>query len=438
MRAKGIRRLPENVFSLKRGKLAFASTYRFLRDWLDGERLTRHNGQWVVNSFMPPFPGGAYERLFDNMFSGRHLSPVSGFLAVTGRCPAKCPHCSHGGRRNGAELSTDEMLSIIRQLHGLGTSIIGFTGGEPCMREDLVTLVREAVGHRMTRMDAKKESSNETNYTNEINKNIRVNSHNSMTATILFTSGFCLTDSLLAELREAGLWSVCVSIDSDSAQEHDAGRGEGSFEAVVSALRRAKAAGFYTMAGSLATPAFVETKRYQRVYDFLATLGVHEMRIVEAMPCGKMVTCSDDAFLSAEQVAELRRFHVETNRKRSGPKVCAFNQVESPELLGCGAGTQHLFIDSDGTVCPCDFTPLGFGNVRDTPLAELWRKMNLAMGDNPRTHCFVHKNRAAIRSHADAGYPLPPEISEAICRDAGAEPLPGYFALVMQNERSSN
>ena len=298
------------------------------------------------------------------------------------------------------------------------------------------------------RMDANNLSSNETN---ETNKNIREHSRNSMTEsirenscnsmtekdsrnsmTILFTSGFGLTDSLLAELREAGLWSVCVSIDSDSAQEHDAGRGEGSFEAVVSALRRAKAAGFYTMAGSLATPDFVATKRYRRIYDFLATLGVHEMRIVEAMPCGKMVACDDDAFLSAAQVTELRQFHVQTNRKRTGPKVCAFNQIESPELLGCGAGTQHLFIDADGTVCPCDFTPLGFGNIRDTPLADLWRKMNLAMGDNPRTHCFVHKNRAAIRAHAAAGYPLPPDISEAICHAAGPEPLPGYFALVTQ------
>jgi radical SAM protein with 4Fe4S-binding SPASM domain len=400
MRAKGIRRLPEDVFSLKRGTLGIAPAYRFLRDWLDGERLTRHRGQWVLNSFIPPFPGTAYNRMFDNMFSGRHLSPVSGFIAVTGKCPARCPHCSHGGRRNGAELTTGEMLDVIRQLHGLGTSIIGFTGGEPCMRDDLTALVRAAA--------------------------------EGGAATILFTSGFGLTDALLADLREAGLWSACVSIDSDNAREHDAGRGEGSFDAAVSALRRAKAAGFYTMAGALATPAFVATKRYQRIYDFLNALGVHEMRIVEAMPCGHLVACSDETFLSAAQVATLQQFHVAMNRGRSGTKVCAFNQVESPELLGCGAGTQHLFIEPDGTVCPCDFTPLGFGNVRDTPLAAIWRRMNLAMGDNPRTHCFVHKNRTAICNHADAGYPLPPDISDAICQAAGAEPLPGYFALVTQ------
>jgi len=298
------------------------------------------------------------------------------------------------------------MQSVINQLHGLGTSIIGFTGGEPCVREDLPELVRAA--------------------------------SEGGAATILFTSGFCLTDTLMADLRKAGLWSVCVSIDSDIAQEHDAGRGEGSFEAVVSALRRARAAGFYTMAGALATPVFVETKRYRRIYDFLSTLGVHEMRIVEAMPCGKMVACSDEAFLSPAQVTELRQFHVAMNRKRTGPKVCAFNQVESPELLGCGAGTQHLFIGPDGTVCPCDFTPLGFGNVRDTPLADIWRRMNLAMGDNPRTHCFVHRNRAAIRGHAEAGYPLPPDISEAICHAAGPEPLPGYFALVVQGGKKGD
>ncbi len=402
MRTRGIRRLPDQVYDSASGRLRIAQTRRFLREWLDGERLTRHRGQWVLNSFLPPFPGPAYQRLFDNMFSGRHLSPVSAFLAVTARCPWECPHCSRGGRRmNGPELSTQEWLDTLRQLHGLGTSIIGFTGGEPCVREDLETLVRAAAAGG--------------------------------SATILFTSGRGFTPELAGRLRDAGLWSVCVSLDADTAGAHDAARGQGSFAAAIDALRLARAKGFYAMAGAVATPAFVRSGMPARLHALLAGLGVHELRIVEAMPCGGLSGCSAADLLSPDDVAVLRRFHVETNRAGRGPKICAFNHVESPEIFGCGAGTQHLFIEPSGVVCPCDFTPLGFGNVRETTLADLWLRMNLAMGDNPRTHCFIQRHRSAVQAHAAVGFPLPPDLSERICREAGPEPLPSYFALVASN-----
>ncbi|MBM4153440.1 MAG: radical SAM protein [Lentisphaerae bacterium] len=398
MRARGIRRLPDRVYDPASGRLRPAQMRRFLRDWLAGERLTRHRGQWVLNSFLPPFPGPAYRRMFDNLFSGRHLSPVSAFLAVTARCPADCPHCSRGGRRDGAELTTAQWTGVIRQLHGLGTSILGFTGGEPCVRDDLAVLVRAAAGGGA--------------------------------ATILFTSGRGFDEALARRLRGAGLWSVCVSLDADTAAAHDAARGAGSFATAVAALRLARSLGFYTMAGAVASPAFVESGMPARIHGLLAGLGAQELRVVEAMPCGRMTGCATDALLTPDHVAALRRFHVETNRSGRGPKVCAFNHVESPEIFGCGAGTQHLFIEPSGVVCPCDFTPLGFGSVLETPLADLWRRMNLAMGDNPRTHCFIQRNRDRVRARAADGYPLPRDVSEAICREAGPEPLPAYFALV--------
>lgn len=71
---------------------------RFLLRWLWRERLTRHCGQWVIGSYMPPFPGPAYDRFFAGARVGRRLSPFSAFLALTSRCPADCWHCSLKGR----------------------------------------------------------------------------------------------------------------------------------------------------------------------------------------------------------------------------------------------------------------------------------------------------------------------------------------------------
>jgi MoaA/NifB/PqqE/SkfB family radical SAM enzyme len=404
MRAQGIRRLPPHVYDPARGRLRIVQARRFLNDWLAGERLTRHHGQWVLNSFLPPFPGPAYQRMFDNMFSGRHLSPVSAFLAVTSRCPSNCAHCSQGGHREAPDLDRTTWTDVICQLHDLGTSIIGFTGGEPCTRQDLDSLVRAAASGGAT--------------------------------TILFTSGYGFDATLAGRLLHAGLWSVCVSLDADIASVHDRRRGVGAFDTAVAALRLARAMGFYTMAGAVATPDFVESGTVSRLHALLGKLGTQELRIVETMPCGRMAGCDSADLLTPVQVAALRRFHVDANRSGRGPKVCAFNQIESPEVFGCGAGTQHLFIEPSGMVCPCDFTPLGFGDVRDIPLAEIWGRMNRAMGNNPRSRCFIRQHRDGIHEQAPAGYPLPPNLSESICRAAGPEPLPAYFALVASGGRT--
>jgi MoaA/NifB/PqqE/SkfB family radical SAM enzyme len=289
-------------------------------------------------------------------------------------------------------------MEVIRQVHTLGASIMGFTGGEPCVRMDLTELVQAA--------------------------------SSGGAATILFTSGYGFDAPLADRLRRAGLWSVCVSLDAATAAIHDARRGAGAFDMAIAALRLARKSGFYTMAGAVATPAFVNEGMADSIHRLLGDLGVHELRIVEAMPCGRLTDCAGSELLTPEQVKRLRHVHVETNRAGRGPKICAFNHIESPEIFGCGAGTQHLYIEPSGIVCPCDFTPLGFGNVRETPLVDLWLRMNRAMGDNPRQHCFIQKNRDRIRAEAVHGYPLPPDLSEALCRAAGTEPLPAYFALV--------
>jgi MoaA/NifB/PqqE/SkfB family radical SAM enzyme len=398
LRAKGIRRIPDTVYHDLKKTGGRGSALKFIRDWLDGELFTRHNGQWVLNSFMPPFPGPAYDRMFENLFSGRHLSPVSAFLAITSACPCNCFHCS--ARRNMTdELSTAQWKDTLQQLQQLGNSVVGFTGGEPFENPDLPELVAEC-----TRLGM---------------------------ASILFTSGAGVTAEQFQALEKTELWACCVSLDFDTAEPHDRMRGRpGIFDEVLETIRLSKESGFYTMASSVATWSFIENRMFERIHALCKTHGVHEYRIVEPMPCGALADANNDMLLTPEHIQILRNFHVQTNRKQQHPKVCAFNQIESPEIFGCGAGTQHLYVQPDGTVCPCDFTPLGFGNIKTDPLSKVWKRMNLAMGDNPRSHCFIQKHHELINRHATEGFPLPPDTSEAICAEAGPEPMPGYFAMV--------
>jgi MoaA/NifB/PqqE/SkfB family radical SAM enzyme len=372
---------------------------RFLLRWLRGERLTRHNGQWVIASYVPPFPGAAYDRYFARRLDGQRLMPHSAALAITAKCPADCWHCSLKNRRAGQELTTGEWLDVVAQLNDLGVSMIAITGGEPAAREDLPELVRAA--------------------------------YRGGAAVELFTSGIGLTEAKVNSLRGAGLWAVGVSLDRAEPEAVNRMRGTATaFDSAIGALEMSRRAGLYTFINAVADREAVATGEYQRLYDLARRLALHELRLLEPMPCGRLAGMSRQ--LTPEQVAELRQFHCKVNRRGRGPKVCAFPEIESPELFGCGAGTFHLHIDPSGNVCPCDFVPLSFGNALGERLEAVVHRMGEAMRQ-PRRHCFLQTNAATIdRLAAEHGYPLSPQLSVEVAAESPAEPLPDYFQYVAQ------
>ena len=415
---------------------------KFILRWLRGERLTRHRGQWVIGSYLPPFPGRAYDRFFARVLAGQRLAPHSAFLSLTSKCPADCWHCSAKNRRLGQDLTTDQWLDVIAQLHRLGVCFIGLTGGEPSTREDLPTLIRAA--------------------------------YEGGAAVELFTSGIGLTEGKINALRHAGLWAVGVSLDRTEPDAVDRMRGTAkAFDSALSALEMSRRADLYTFINAVVDRESVTSGEYRRLYDLARRLKLHELRLLEPMPCGRLAGISQQrradsvpllrrssaecnplpgtaclqavahggeecglasaggkCRLTPEQVAELRQFHRETNRRERGPKVCAFPEIESPEMFGCGAGTFHLYIDPSGNVCPCDFVPLSFGNVLRERLEVVVRRMGDAMRQ-PRRHCFLQTNAALIdRRATEHGYPLSPELSVQVVAESPEEPLPDYFQFV--------
>ena len=401
LRRRGIERLPGKVGIELQKKRPGLATLRYVAQWLSGENPTRHQGRWVLNSFLPPFPSQAFDNMFLALLSGRRLSPVSAYLAPTARCSFHCPHCS-ARQRPTDELPTATWRHVIRQLHGLHAAIIGFTGGDPILRDDLPELIQTAA--------------------------------EGGSAVILFTTGQNFDRFYAEQLRKAGLWAVCFSLDWSEPTAFNAFRGHPqAFAMVESAVQAARRAGLYTMLGAVATPDFVDKQEYLALQRLGRTWGVQELRIVESMPCGNWRNAPESQLLTSEQIKQLRQFHVSSNQAARRPKVCAFNQIESPEVFGCCGGTQHLYIDSAGAVCPCDFTPMSFGNITEENLENIWLRMNQALG-NPRRECLIRKHHRNLEKWmADTGeYPLQPENSCQFCQTIQEPELPDYFKILQQ------
>src|SRR5262245_19528965 len=151
--------------------------------------------------------------------------PYALLAEITYTCPLHCPYCSNpaaaslfeaprrpqGGADSNGELTTEEWKRVIREAAALGVLQIGFSGGEPLDRRDLVELIREAREAKL--------------YTN------------------LITSGIGLDDDRVRALRDAGLDSIQLSFQSDESTLADEIAGARAHEHKLNVAAKIREAG---------------------------------------------------------------------------------------------------------------------------------------------------------------------------------------------------
>ncbi len=134
---------------------------------------------------------------------------------LTYRCPLQCPYCSNplDFANTQKELSTEEWVSVLRQGREMGAAQLGFSGGEPLVRQDLAELIAEArhLGY----------------YSN------------------LITSGLGLTDAKVRTFMDAGLDHIQVSFQASDPELNNAVAGSRkAFEQKLAMARAVKEAGY--------------------------------------------------------------------------------------------------------------------------------------------------------------------------------------------------
>jgi len=371
---------------------------------LRNENPHRHDGQIHINTFFPPYPSKAFDRFLEAVFN-RWRIPFSTYFAVTDQCPYKCPHCSYGRHIRG-RLDTQQALKVIEQIRSIGTVTIGFTGGEPLLREDIADLV-SSVGDD--------------------------------TASVIFSTGYNLDKTLADKLYCAGLDCMTIGMESHLPDQQDLIRGvKGSFDTAIAAITISLHAGLYTSISTVASRDKLNNGTLEQMAELAERYGVHEFRILEPIPTGNWSEQITEV-LTAEESSQLAEFHKQWNRRGKGPAIACFAHLESDAMFGCGAGFHHLFVDAVGNVCPCDLTPLKLGNVLEEPLFEIWTRISQWF-DMPRCGCFM--KRVCAESDVlqnTSEFPLSREKSEALCTCLKRESkLPTVFANLFKDHKPVN
>ena len=362
-------------------------------------KLTKIEDKIYTNTFTPYFPSLAYDRFLKGVISVANGSPlpvVTNF-AVTPRCPCNCWHCSFSDRSKKDILSLGQLKKAIAEVQELGASVIGLTGGEPLLRDDLEDIIACVDERSMP---------------------------------IFFTTGYKLTKERVKGLKDAGLEIPVISLDHYQAETHDRGRRkEGIFEYALNAIRLFQDEGFYVAVSFVPDKPLVSNREeIFKVIEFFKEIGINDMRLTSPILSGRLTTKPEEK-LSAENIATIFEVQKKCTRTKGYPGVFAYDFFESEKYYGCGAGFNYMFIDSEGNVCPCDFTMMSFGNIQERPIQEIWQETSRHFC-TPGPSCYANISNDAVFSKKKAEWPLKKKATLEIleeCPSYNEERLPEFY-----------
>jgi MoaA/NifB/PqqE/SkfB family radical SAM enzyme len=267
---------------------------------------------------------------------GRALSlaqPLSAHLELTYRCNWRCVFCYNPRHHDQRGLSTAEWLAVLDDLRALGTLSVALTGGEALLYPGFLQIARGARERSL--------------------------------AVRIFTNGSLVDDAMADALAGLEPMAVELSLHGATAETHDRTTDRpGSFAALLDGLGRLQRRD---------VPLLLKTP--------VTRLNEHELDAIVALADRLGVSHKLDATLTprddgspaplayrASPAAVERMYRLVAERGHL-PDV-----DRKPGMVNCGIGRITLAVDPEGNVYPClQWKSTSLGNVRRTPLRELWR-----------------------------------------------------------------
>lgn len=271
---------------------------------------------------------------------------------ITLACCFSCKYCgSKGGKARENELTTEECLSIADQLADLGCRRVSMIGGEVFMRKDWKQIVSRLTG-----------------------QGINVN---------VITNGFIFREDLIADLKEAAVESVSVSIDGPK-EVHDRYRQEGSYERAIQAVGVLCESDIPV---SVISTLNRENSEYlESLYETLQKYPIYAWQLQSCSPMGNAANNGVDYAFDTAKVIHFVEEHAWTAPFALGvaDNIGYFTPSEGSirgnlsgkaTFRGCSAGISSIGIDSVGNVRGCESMYDEYfneGNLRTQSLYEIW------------------------------------------------------------------
>jgi pyrroloquinoline quinone biosynthesis protein E len=267
---------------------------------------------------------------------------------LTYRCPLHCVFCYNplDYTAQGAELGTDAWLRVLREARALGAVQLGFSGGEPLVRDDLEILIAEARGLGY--------------YSN------------------LITSGVGLNETRIRAFKDAGLDHIQLSFQDSTRELNDFLSSTRTFELKSKIAQLIKAYDYPMVLNVVIHRLNVD--HVGQILEMAEALGAEYVELANTQYYGWGHLNRDRLLPTREQ---LQRAEEVTNRFREkvGSRMRVFFVVPDyfetrPKACMNGWGSVFLTVTPDGTALPCHaarmLPGLAFPNVAEADLAAIW------------------------------------------------------------------
>jgi PqqA peptide cyclase len=268
---------------------------------------------------------------------------------LTHQCPLHCPYCSNPIEALfGAELSTAEWRRVFKEAAEMGVLQVGFSGGEPLQRSDLVELVAAAREAGL--------------YTN------------------LITSAVGLTPQRAQQLRDAGLDSVQISFQSDQASLADQIAGAKAHAAKFTAAALVRDLGFPLTINTVLHRANID--RLEAIIHMAENLQAERLELANTQFYGWAFHNRAHLLPTRDQIQKALVL-VTSQKQRLLHRmnilfVAPDYYTNRPKPCMNGWARQFLTVNPVGDVLPCPtasaIKDLHFDNIRKKPLAWIWHK----------------------------------------------------------------
>jgi radical SAM protein len=307
-------------------------------------------------------------------------SPFLAIWEVTQSCDLACKHCRAEAQPipHPDQLSHEEGKALIDQIAEMHVPIFVFTGGDPLKRADVFDLIRYASS-----------------------KGVQIAVTPSATP--------LLTRDSIQKLKEAGVVRLGISLDGSTPQIHDAFRGlPGAWARTIQAIEWANEAGIPIQVHS--TISRHNQHDLDGLCQLFEKLAIVMWNVFFLVPVGRgqlddLLTGEDfeQVFGKIYELSQRVNFQIKTTEAMHYRRYLLQHNLEERKL-GHGHGHPHgaayeagdptadgrtramgwatrrvndgkgfVFISHVGNVYPSGFLPIHAGNIRETPLAEIYR-----------------------------------------------------------------
>jgi MoaA/NifB/PqqE/SkfB family radical SAM enzyme len=229
------------------------------------------------------------------------------------------------------------------------------------------------------------------------------------------------------DLKNAGLFSVSISLDHWKEAEHDQiRRYKGAFRTAMNAIDIFRSiGGVHVGVSAVLSKEMLKQTLVEEYLDFLQSLGIHEVWLSETKP-SVAAYWKKDMIISQEEQSML--FQLQDRYNKTGRMTVNYlGHFEDARHFGCSAGHKMVYVDAFGEVSPCVFIPMTFGNVKEQSVKDIYKSMRELFPTEDT--CFINKNYEIVQKSMNMHVPIRKEDSKNVMEKIKFGPLAKYFQL---------